>query len=847
MNAGGPAERSRGLLLVHAYENQLASVLVNLAAAAGVVVVVGNRTERWPWSWLGVVGLVSVVRLLSGARFWRAFEADAVPSGEDRIRWQWTYEIGLSAGGSLWAYLTWTRLSKLPLEQQFVVIVVVSALAGGATGVLAPLLRVGRLYIGLLLLPACYRLATMEHAQPVLGVLGTIFFVVMLVGHRNNHLLLVRSLFLQAQNADLVLQLQGARDAALRASENKSRFVAMTSHELRGPLNGILGMSHALFDTRLGDHQRELVRALSTSAESLSRLLADLLDIARIEAGRLDVVLADTDVRELVADVVDAFAPQADQKGLDIAAMSDPGVPPRLAADAGRLGQVLRNLVSNAVKFTERGAVVVDVERVDASLWISVTDTGRGMRAEDVERIFLPFEQVSAELVDRRAGTGLGLWIARSFVESWGGTITVESVPDRGTRFRVSLPITVGEAPVRFSTLMGMPVVIVITQREVTARAFQMAGRDIDARVTPRPTLDDVLRDGRVEARALVVDTTSTGLAALASLGSLNLGARLVLAAPASTLPEVEKVATALKARVMLLPPRATRLLAALETPHRALTHRPSQFPMAVDATLLVVDDDAINRKVARHAAGQLGLRVLEAASGEEALAVLEREPVDLLLLDLHLEGMGGDEVARRVCKLAQPPPIIAYTGSVQESDRRRLLEAGVEEILGKPLDRGAFATAINRALNARRQQSKKTGRSMKLDVLDLSVLDELRVAMGGDGEIAEMIKEYLPSLRARNDRIALAAETDDWQTIGAEAHALSSAAATFGAQRAALIARTLEHAVSSDDHGRIVGLVKALGEAVRETVPLLEQEREGAAARARHDASAAAVASRRS
>ncbi|MBL8721280.1 MAG: response regulator [Myxococcales bacterium] len=833
MNVEDQAERTRGLLLVHAYKNQLASVVVNLAATLGVAFVIGTKGAWWPWIWLGAVGVASALRLLSGAGFRRAFQRNTVPTGELRVRWQRRYEVGLTAGGSLWAYLTWTRLSALGLEQQFVLIVVVSALAGGATGVLAPLLRVGRLYIGLLLLPACFRLATMEHAQPVLGVLGTIFFVVMVVGHRNNHLLLEQSLVLQAQNAELVEQLQGARDTAVKASENKSRFVAMTSHELRGPLNGILGMSHALIDTRLSEHQRELVRALSTSAEALSRLLSDLLDIARIEAGRLDVVLADTDVRELVADVVDAFAPQADQKGLDIAAISDPGVPTRVAADAGRLGQVLRNLVSNAVKFTERGSVLVEVERVDALLWISVTDTGRGMRAEDVERIFLPFEQVSAELVDRRAGTGLGLWIARSFVESWGGTITVESVPDRGTKFRVSLPITVTEAPQRFSTLMGMPVVIVVTQREATGRAFLMAGRDIDARVTTRRTLDEVLGEGPVEARALVVDTASTGLGALASLGSLKLGARLVLAAPASTVPEVEKVATALKARVMLLPPRATRLLPALETPHRALTHRPSQANVTVDATLLVVDDDAINRRVARHAAVQIGLRVLEAASGEEALKLLDREAVELVLLDLHLEGMSGDEVARRIRKLPQPPSIIAYTGSVQESDRRRLLEAGVEEILGKPLDRGAFVTATSRALNARRQQSRKTGRSMKLDILDLSVLDDLRVAMGGDGEIADMLQEYLPSLVARSERIALSAERDDWKTVGAEAHALSSAAATFGAQRAALIARTLERAVGTGEHGRIEGLVKALGEAVRETIPLLEQERDGAAARA--------------
>ncbi|MBL8721308.1 MAG: response regulator [Myxococcales bacterium] len=619
-------------------------------------------------------------------------------------------------------------------------------------------------------------------------------------------------------------EVQRAHDVAVKASENKSRFVAMTSHELRGPLNGILGMSHALADTRLTDNQRELVRALSTSAESLSRLLSDLLDIARIEAGRVEVVLKETDVRGLVADVVDTFATEADAKGLDIVAIADLAVPAVVPADAGRVGQVLRNLVSNAVKFTDKGSVTVEITREDSMLWISVEDTGRGMKNEDVGRIFQPFEQVSSELVDRRAGTGLGLWIARSFVESWGGTIVVDSSPGEGTEFRVSIPLGVEEVNPRFTTLMGMPVVVVITQRPATARAFLAVGREIEARVVHSTSADEILAAGRLDARAVVIDTTEGGLDRAEALAPLRLKSRLVLAATASQLAEAEKLAAKLEARVMLLPPRATRLLTALETPHRALTRRPSYHtPSTVDATLLVVDDDGINRRVARHAAQQLGLRVLEAPSGEKALEVLGRLTVDLVLLDLHLEGMDGDEVARRICSRPEAPAIIAYTGSVQEADRRRLLEAGVTEILGKPLDRGSFLGAVNRAMDTRRQQSRKTGRSLKLDVLDSGALDELTKIMGE--EVPEMIVEFLPQLRARVAKIVEAAIEGELGRVGAESHSLASTAATFGALRVAIIARTLEAAAHKQDLGRARPLSSALAEAAEESVPLLEAE----------------------
>lgn len=607
-------------------------------------------------------------------------------------------------------------------------------------------------------------------------------------------------------------EIKKARDEALRASELKSRFVAMTSHDLRGPLNGILGMSHALADTRLEEHQKELVRALSTSAESLSRLLADLLDVARIEAGRVDVVLAPTEIRDVLADVVDAFAPQAAEKGLDLAALASQDVPPLVQADAGRLAQVLRNLVSNAVKFTDEGTVVLEAKRDVGNLVLAVTDTGKGMPPEAVARIFAPFEQVSAHLVDRRAGTGLGLWIARNFVERWGGTIEVESKVGEGSTFRVRMPLVTVPGSLERASTPPASLVVVATRRPLTARAFGSVAREmgLHVEIAERPGFDVD------DARAVVADAESLSAEELDSILSMGLGDRLVLGARATRIAECEKLAARSNARVMLLPVRASRLASALE--------RRSGAEAPLGGTLLVVDDDAINRRVARHAAEANGLDVIEAVTGEEALEVVTRAKVDVVLLDLHLEGVTGDVTARRIrAALGEAAPaLIAYTGTVMESDRRRLKEAGMEEILAKPLDRSAFTAAVSRALHARRRTRRASLRPTGTPAFEAEAVGELEKIMGGAEAARALVAESLPELATRVGAIATATEAGDVARVGLEAHRLASMAGTFGARKMATLARGIEAASREDDVPRIRSLGTELSAAHVETEPLL-------------------------
>lgn len=207
VHAGARNNRIASELLLLAYRNNRASVLVNLAATLGVAIAFSGQGQVWPWLWLGMVLCISLLRLALDLAFSRQFGSGALLTPEQRLRWQRPYEVGLVLGALMWVFLVWTQLDKQPAEGQFVMLIVVSALAGGATGVLAPLLGVGRAYIGLLLVPACLKLYWLPHPEFVLATLGLIFFVVMLVGHKNNHKIVVRSIALQEENTDLVARL----------------------------------------------------------------------------------------------------------------------------------------------------------------------------------------------------------------------------------------------------------------------------------------------------------------------------------------------------------------------------------------------------------------------------------------------------------------------------------------------------------------------------------------------------------------------------------------------------------------------------------------------------------------
>ncbi len=269
-------------LLLLAYRNNRASVLVNLAATVGVAIAFSGQGQVWPWLWLGIVLCISLLRLGLDLAFSRQFGTGALLTSTQRLRWQRPYEVGLVLGALMWVVLVWTQLDKQPAEGQFVMLIVVSALAGGATGVLAPLLGVGRIYIGLLLVPACLKLYWLPHSEPVLATLGLIFFVVMLVGHKNNHKIVVRSIALQEENTDLVARLtqHNHEVEALNASLEKrvaERTEALQTMAHRDALTGLFN--------RRGLQRWMDERILQASPEGIAVLFLDLDRFKQINDG----------------------------------------------------------------------------------------------------------------------------------------------------------------------------------------------------------------------------------------------------------------------------------------------------------------------------------------------------------------------------------------------------------------------------------------------------------------------------------------------------------------------------------------------------------------------------------
>ena len=355
-------------------------------------------------------------------------------------------------------------------ESQFVILIILSALSGGAIGVLAPMRITGRVYVTLMLAPACVQLLSGGGAQPVLGVLGLVFWIVMLVGHHNNHSLTVRSINLGRENLSLVRRLKehadevgemnhsleqrvAERTAELRelaiqaqaANRAKSEFLATISHEIRTPLNGVLGMVQILERGTLDDLQRGRVSVIRSSAQMLLGILNDVLDISKIEAGALNLSSAPFELAPFAESLRRLYEPLAHEKGLGFTlSLTDPAALPRIG-DEVRLRQIMSNLISNALKFTEEGQIRVEIATRGDQVVMSVRDTGIGISPQDQPHVFDKFVQADASHSRRSGGTGLGLSICRDLAVLMQGEIDLVSAPGVGSTFTLSLPLPLAE------------------------------------------------------------------------------------------------------------------------------------------------------------------------------------------------------------------------------------------------------------------------------------------------------------------------------------------------------------------------------------------------------------------